>query len=68
MKPGDVARYSARLEHQRRKLHRIRRELRGHTGADVVDSVHLAMVQLAHAVEALDRQAGEQMRRDLRRD
>ena len=64
MKSKDIARQSARLEHLRRRLHRAKRELRG-MPAEIGDSLHLAMVQLSHAVEALDREAGAQQRREL---
>lgn len=65
MKSKDLIRHSARLAHQRHKVHQVKRELRG-VGAEITDSLHLAGVQLAHAIEGLDRLAGEQARRELK--
>lgn len=67
MNARDLSRHSARLEHQRRKLHRARRELRS-TPPEIRDSLHQAALQLAHAIQALDRHAGEQLRRETSRN
>jgi hypothetical protein len=59
----DLVRHSARLAHQRNKLRAIKRELRS-LPAEIGDSLHLAAVQLTHAIDALDRAAGKQDQRD----
>lgn len=61
-----LARHGARLEHQRRKLARARRELRALP--EIREALQHAEIQLHQAIIALDQEAGAQMRRELEKD
>lgn len=65
MKSKDLIRRSARLAHLRNQTLVEKKALRG-MPADITHSLHLATVQLSHAIDELDRLAGEQARRELK--
>lgn len=65
MKSKDLVRHGARLAHLQNKLRQQKRELRG-LPAEIGASLHLAAVQLSHAIAELDRLAGEQARHELK--
>lgn len=64
-KAKKVVGHAARLEHLRRKLHKTRRELKGDVPAEVIESIHVAMRQLSHAIDLLDLTAGQAARDEL---
>lgn len=64
MRSRDIVRNSARLDHQARKLARVRRETR-HI-PEVRSMLDEALRQIAQAVQALDQHAGEHARRELK--
>ena len=64
MKARDLVRNSARLEHQARRLARVRREIR--SLPEVRSMLDQTLLHLSQAVHALDQAAGEQARRELK--
>lgn len=67
MKSKDLSRLSARLEHSRHKIVRAKQDVRGTTIAkEVREALNQADIQLKHAIHALDHEAGEQLRKELR--
>lgn len=64
MKARDLSRASARIEHSRHKLVRVRQDVRAMK--EIRHALEEADRQLKMAIQALDHEAGEQLRKELR--